>query len=537
MRSIATIDCETDPFDGEIIPKPFLWGYFDGECYEEFKKTKELIEFIYTLPKQIVYAHNGGKFDWHFLLEFIPPWERVMIINGRLAKFKIGEVEFRDSWNILPVPMSKMQKDEFDYSKMHKSKRALHMNEIRRYLQNDCRYLYQFVNRFISDYGMSLTLAGAAMKTWENMRGAKAPHDRDGVLYANFKHFYYGGRCQVFQDGLINHAVDLYDINSAYPFAMLSHHPINEMYGEISESKLHKTSPKNYGGLFITCDAVSKGAFPFRAEDGSLSFPDDKEVRTYHVTGWEYFAALETDTVDIKKIVRVFYFPVKTTFTDYVMHFYESRKEAQADDDKAGDLISKLFMNSLYGKFGANPENYHEHIIAEPEAIDIDGIVRGAPMDVGLRGEWSFGGMLGTRYLAQKPLEDEAHRYYNVCTAASITGYVRAMLWKAICQCEGVVYCDTDSIFCRDGSALKLGKELGEWKLEAECVGGAVGGKKLYTFERKDGTHKMASKGVKLTVDELREIAQGREVVYHPLAPSFSVHSPPKHVKRIIRKR
>jgi|WetSurMetagenome_2_1015567.scaffolds.fasta_scaffold01855_4 hypothetical protein len=537
MRPFAIVDSETDPFDGVNIPKPFIWGYYDGESYYTFLTVKEFIEFIYTLPAMIVYAHNGGKFDWHFILDYIPAWDKVMIINGRLAKFKIGEVEFRDSWNILPVPLSKMQKDVFDYSKMHKDVRDLHMPEIRRYLQNDCQYLYRFVKRFRDDYGSSLTLAGAAMKRWEAMRGKKAPEDFGGVLYNDFKHYYYGGRCQVFIDGMIDNAVKLFDINSAYPFAMLSLHPIDNNYSEISFKKMMSLDKKNHGGLFITCDAISGGAFPFRDVDGSLIFPSDSIPRTYHITGWEYFTALKTKTAVIKNITKILYFPIKTTFTDYVQHFYTSRKEAKAAGDDAGDLLCKLFMNSLYGKFGANPENYQEHVIAEACAIDADGVVRGAPMDTGQSGSWVFGGMLGSRYLAQKPIDEEQQRYYNVCTAASITGYVRAMLWEAICNCEGVVYCDTDSIFCKEAKGLKIGKELGEWDLEAECKSGAVAGKKLYAFEKLDGEFKYASKGARLTVAQLYEVAAGNEVVYNPLAPTFSVHSEPKHIKRIIRKR
>ena len=152
-KVIAVADCETDPFDGHIIPSPFLWGYYDGTNYEEFTTTDKFIEFIYTLPPTILYAHNGGKFDWHFILDYIEDLEKVMIINGRLAKFTIGEVEFRDSMNILPVSLKKMQKDEFDYNKMKADVRHKYMAEIKRYLYHDCLYLYQYVTGFIDDPG------------------------------------------------------------------------------------------------------------------------------------------------------------------------------------------------------------------------------------------------------------------------------------------------------------------------------------------------------------------------------------------------
>src|SRR5512147_708036 len=92
-KVIAVADCETDPFDGVTIPEPFIWGYYDGTHYEEFTNTDDFIRYIYTLGDTILYAHNGGKFDWYFILDYIDDFSKVMIINGRLSKFKIGDVE------------------------------------------------------------------------------------------------------------------------------------------------------------------------------------------------------------------------------------------------------------------------------------------------------------------------------------------------------------------------------------------------------------------------------------------------------------
>ena len=114
-REIAVADCETDPFKINRIPAPFVWGYYDGEIYKEFSTTKEFIEFVKNENK-IIYAHNGGKFDWHFIKEYIEPEQKIMVINGRLASFKIGNCEFRDSYNLLPVPLSAYQKTEIDYN-------------------------------------------------------------------------------------------------------------------------------------------------------------------------------------------------------------------------------------------------------------------------------------------------------------------------------------------------------------------------------------------------------------------------------------
>src|SRR4051812_21942910 len=113
MREIWVADAETDPFEHGADIQPFIWGAFNGTEYHEFETTAALVDFFRD-KKVIVYAHNGGRFDWHFLLPHLDPFTPVMIIAGRLAKFTIGECEFRDSYNILPSPLSAYQKDEID---------------------------------------------------------------------------------------------------------------------------------------------------------------------------------------------------------------------------------------------------------------------------------------------------------------------------------------------------------------------------------------------------------------------------------------
>ena len=70
-RRVATADCETDPFKKGRIPRPFVWGFYDGDEYREFwGDTQD--DFAEFLGQQdvICYMHNGGKFDFHYLIEY-----------------------------------------------------------------------------------------------------------------------------------------------------------------------------------------------------------------------------------------------------------------------------------------------------------------------------------------------------------------------------------------------------------------------------------------------------------------------------------
>ena len=145
----------------------------------------------------------------------------------------------------------------------------------------------------------------------------------------------------------------------------------------------------------------------------------------------------------------------------------------------------------------------------------------------GCVGEWEWNVDINPDLcIISRPLPKDQQQFYNVATSASITGFVRAFMWRAMCQCSGVLYCDTDSIAALDVSSLDYGDELGQWDLEGRFDYGAIGGRKLYAFHYQDqpqrfdwsdkSTHKhwkMASKGVKLTPEQMIRVAKGSTVL------------------------
>lgn len=513
-RPIAVIDSETDPFKFGRMPEPFIWGFYDGNVYLTFDSTKELAEYLQT-QDIIVYAHNGGKFDYHFLLPYLNKKEKVMVINSRLAKWKLGKCELRDSYNILPVPLSAINKDVFDYTKMEKNVRHKHMPEIKAYLKNDCVYLYDAIIKYVNEYGLHLTQAGASFRVWQNRFDGETPRTSRG-FYNEFSRYYFGGRVSCFESGVFNGNFDFIDINSAYPFAMRHKHP----WGK--ECDMSKRWPKDHEihRSFVTLTCYSAGAFPIRRENGSLDFPH--EINTYHVTGHELMAALATDTIKNPKIEYSYIFQDEIDFTEYVDYFYQLKLDAEKSGDKASRLFAKLFMNSLYGKFAANPDRYKEYIIDNFDSHCPEGYAHDAA--------------IGNKQLYSRPLPEPIQRWYNIATAASITGWVRGYLWKAINQVENPLYCDTDSIICKSTGNLPMGDKLGAWATEAKLDQVAIAGKKLYACRLKDGSYKTASKGARLKPHEIIKVAKGQDITYKPDAPTFSLSLGNRFTTRLIRK-
>ncbi len=545
-RRIAVIDAETDPFLYNQDVRPFLWGFYDGDDYREFSNARDLFAFLRTQPL-IVYAHNGGKFDYTFCLDELDAYSEVFIINGRLAQFKVGECEFRDSFNILPEKLANFAidgetKHEMDYTKMRVDRRAQHMPEIRRYLRQDCVVLWKVVSAFINKYGRGLTLAGAAMKFWQEFTNNTAPRS-SGPFYDNHAPYYCGGRVQCFRSGIIDEHFKVFDINSAYPCAMLLEHPFSvistPMDCDISEPVIPQS--------FYDVECVAAGCFPWK--DGeTLSFPDDGEKRVYRVGGWELQAALDTGAIDpgTSRIHERKDFSRTIDFQSYINHFYPIKQHAVKGSTDY--VFAKLMMNSLYGKFGSNPETYkHYGIVPAKKRKAFCSPQNKKAREIGrFNGPWKSAGDLGPWALVQTPATDG--KYYNVATAASITSCVRAKLWRMIHAVKAaggsVLYVDTDSIACimpaSGSNPFAISDQLGDWSDEGTFDRGGIAGKKNYAFHRTVPTKrgewwKTACKGVRWGADEIMAVAAGAELVYLPPAASRSLFKPPKFITRTIK--
>lgn len=524
-RVIATIDSETDPFEYGIDLQPFIWDIFDGVEHYTFNTIEECLKFLED-KDWLIYAHNGGKFDFHFMLEFIPDGSELKMVGGRIGKFKIGDCEFRDSYLILPMPLKSYKKKEFDYDKLKRDIRADHMPEIIEYLHSDTEYLHELVTQFIENYGGGLTLAGSAFKVF-NKDFAEIENEKTNFcFYDMFSDFYYGGRVECFKKGVIKRPLKMIDIKSAYPTAMKKRHAFGKSFSTSSQLPEDKSELEK---AFIHFVGTSKGALPYRNnEEMSLEFPNDDIEREYFCTGWELIAGLETKTVEIKRVISCHNFHSYICFDTYVDHFYGMKETSEKES--AEYLFAKLFLNALYGKYASNPEEYTRAYIHSNMA---DGAEEGLEVT----------GKVGTRYLMERDLFENEMNYYNVATAASITGWVRAHLFRSLLKVKNPIYCDTDSIICSDLGELSLGKHLGDWGLDGEFKGGGIGGKKIYALEFKEPiikngkkiTHKTACKGARLSAAEIMRVCQGETVIYKNPVPNFSLKTKKKYIDRAIR--
>jgi DNA polymerase elongation subunit (family B) len=510
------MDFETDPFEFGTVVKPFACGLYDGKNFASVWSSKcaeKMVEHLNTLDPAIVYIHNGGRFDIFFLLKYLHAEMR--IINGRIVSARLGDHEIRDSYSIIPVALSQYKKDDIDINKLRRECREAHRVEILSYLRGDCVYLHELVTAFREDFGEFLTIGSAAMNQLRKFHPFELGN---AYLDEKFrKQFFFGGRVQCFKSGVIDAPFSIYDVNSMYPHVMKNvMHPTGKAF-ELDTQVGRKTH-------FVMAEGWQRGpygVFPLRNRQGGIDFTT--EYGRFACTIHEWNMALETGWFKPRKVIKVYNFEQTICFPDFVDHFYSARMKAKKDGDKIRLIFYKLILNSAYGKFAQNPDNFCDWAITQNQRLPEP---------------WTehFIHNEGEYVIWKKGIT--RHSYYNVCIGASITGAARAQLANGLFRSTGSFYCDTDSIICRRLSGVeKSDTVLGAWKLEAQGERLAIAGKKLYAGFDADGECvKMASKGARISPEEIVRVAQGETVTFRKDAPTFKLDGRVEFVERRIRR-
>jgi hypothetical protein len=128
--------------------------------------------------------------------------------------------------------------------------------------------------------------------------------------------------------------------------------------------------------------------------------------------------------------------------------------------------------------------------------------------------------------------------FENVGTAASITGAARAQLLEAMHNALDPVYCDTDSLICRELKTVELHPtNLGAWDCEAEIDEIIICGKKLYAYRgEKIKGEKIKSKGTSgVTWKDMEFILNGGELLVPAKAPTLTKSGSQAYIDRKIK--
>ncbi len=558
--SVGVGDIETDPFaPGRLEINPFVAGYFDGKRKQIWWGPDCIEKMVAAFKKArgIIYFHNGGNFDFHFLLEFLPVADCEWLCMGkRIVRIKLPwGLELRDSFAIIPKKLAAYDKQEIDYKKFEANVREKHRDEIVSYLKSDLENLFNMVGGFLARFPAEVTLASSVFKLMKKEYDYN-PGRSSREFDEKFRPFFFGGRVQFFELGAIQGRYHVVDINSAYPHSMTKPH----WFGFSGEACVGM--PKRYReqSLYVV-DCLAQGCFPERQKTGGVEFPHKRG--RFNVTGWELIAAKELGLVEDLKIL-VCYTPTQVLdIGKFAKTLYGKKLAAKKAGDKEEEFFNKIAVNAGYGKLALNPTRFSEvrvmPLFEEPEYVNEKGRpIKRAKAEKEGQTLWENcwdDKDRGLSFWKRSSYKEGIDKFVNVATAASITGYVRSFLMRSMAVTGGAVYCDTDSLVLKSVKGLKLSDRLGDWKLELTVDSGKKGtddkgkvkqsglwlaGKKLYAaFGQEPGGKwkwKIASKGVKLTPERIISIALGNTETMTFDAPTFSLFSRPKFVTREVNR-
>lgn len=589
-RRIAVMDFETDPFgmddSGKELNKgrsvwPFLWVWYDGEtlkeCWDNENCVQSFVDFVSTLEHHyIIYAHNGGHFDYMFLTKyFVGP---LFCINSRIVRAHLASrvlfdhngqaqlQELRDSFAIIPEALADAaQKHKFDYKNMASGRRERHRKEIIEYARQDVLETYRIVKEHRAMFGDTLTMAQAAMS---KLNEAMAPlghpniskfrvHDQlSPSMDAILREWYFGGRVECFERGILtpsNGAREfrIYDVNSMYASVMRNvRHPVGNQWS-ITRDITANTD-------FALIDATSNGALPMREPSGGLRFHRGRAI--YNASIHEINAGIDTGTLIIHRVLHARECKRKTDFRSFIDKYYALRLEAKehkklAIDDGNIDrelywdvmqLFFKRVMNGAYGKYAQNPREFKDYELRQP----------GEEPPSAAHG-WRLEYVTPIVHIYSRRTEamfpgSAARSYLNVATAASITGAARARLLRGLVNSTRAVYCDTDSIVCESLTDDIDPDQLGAFKLEKTAHTLAIAEKKLYCAMGEVSNNaeenarrikewgdaacvKLASKGVRLHAPDIFAIARGETIEHAIKAPKIKMDGRQVFTTRRIR--
>lgn len=509
-RRIIAYDLEWYPrkprIPKELWLKLRLVGVFDGEEYRTYTSVSAFLceEMTPENSGAWFYAHAGGLADILFLLPILRDsrYQVEMSFSGSSAII-VRISDGRDHW-ILIDSLWTLRSSLADIGEAIGLPKGdvewdCPLPELIAYNERDCRIVYAALTQFedlLHSLGSELkaTLASTSMALFRRRYLSK---DLVTSIPANDKlrQAYFGGKVVVYQR--YAERGFCYDINSSFPFAMLSPLP-GRLLRTISERGLNR--PRLPEGQQYFADVtvrIARDICPLpKRSGGSLYFP----VGEWR--GWysgDEIALL--DSHEIARVHEVMLYDARLDLATFAQELYDRRKAATYEFHS---ILLKYLLNSGYGKFGEREEKSSVILNPGPEIWEKvhsgELVVTGNP----------FPGCL----CFDRSVELQ---HVHVPFAAAITARARANLHRFELQCDPVLYCDTDSV-CTP-TVLPVSKELGELKREYSFspeLGGAefVAGK-LYRLGSK-----VRAKGFPLEriVKEAYDRGKGSSELYEDFA-------------------
>lgn len=451
-------------YESEYVTNNKLTFYSIPEFYDwmESKIRKNNTTYIW--------AHNMS-YDLRILhmFEEMPTrgWELVKSVidsNRCMVKWKRDRtyVEWISSTNFFKLSLRKIgeilkeYKGEVDFNTASDA-------ELATYCQQDVVVLKKLMLEFfqlIDNHGWGKLKETAASQSMSIFRTAYKTHeifihtDKDAIKLE--REGYKGARTECFKIGKYwGHFWDL-DFNSMYPSVMRDCLFPTKLISFRFSNNLNELKHwmKTHYVIAKVKLAVDRPIFGVKGD--RFIFPIGTYTTVLHQCELEY-------ALDGGYLVGVEEFAVyeqAPIFREYIETLYSLRVRAKKEHNGIYVLAYKLFMNSLYGKFGQL--KIDNECIGESDIQDVYS-ERVYDLDAD---EWSIIRSYGGKVYQQKTTDEESFNSFPAI-AGAVTAYGRMKLWRAMEKCglEHVYYVDTDSLFTDMQGMQAVHDEMDEYEL------------------------------------------------------------------------
>ena len=338
------------------------WCFFYNLSYDAEVILKLLGAELYRYKSTGKLEFNFGKYRIVYY-----PEKCLKITTGHhsvifydIAQFYHSDLvtAYQNNIGELPKEYLKFKKKRSEFSPTYYRRNT---NQVRSYCISDCKYTKQLAEHWIKLFDDAFSFYPArwlssgylAEKVLINNKINIPKFDSIPYVIQEMAYrSYYGGRFEIIKRGLIGKAF-LYDINSAYPYAITQIPDLSK--GKwIKRKSIHKDTKLGFFRIRANSpDCKYIPPFPFRVKS-NIIFPSG-EFETY-VTLQE-LQACKSKT--FYRILESYQFIPESDiypYRDFIEKLYQKRMELKAQNNPL-QLPIKIILNSIYGKTGQSVEN------------------------------------------------------------------------------------------------------------------------------------------------------------------------------------
>lgn len=524
FEKFITLDIETRTINGVFIP--YCISLYDGKkawsfYLTDYKDSNDMLKAaINSILRNkynhyMVYAHNFSGFDGIFLLKIladlghIEPLMRdgkIININLRFAinNNKQGLLKFRDSLLLLPnslrdladslkvesksffpfdfvndpnvdlnyvgpIPEYSLWKDitKYEFEQLQQENWSL-KNETIKYCQQDCITLHQILvefNNLVYDrWSLNIskfpTISSLALGIYKSnyMKENTVPKIT-GQMAIDIRKAFTGGRTDTFVP--YTEKQHHYDVNSLYPHVMATQPmPVGPVH--YFEGNMLNHKPEAFGFFYCKVTTPENMNIPLL----QTKVDTGEGLRTIAPLGTWYDWIFSEEIKKLSEhgyqfeVLKGYTFGKEIIFKEYVDDLYKIKQESQSGSPMY--RISKLLLNSLFGKMGVNLDSNEISVVSSKD-------LHLTFSDSNVWDVIDLNNGKSIVFFSKKDLDLTEETYNgpdaNVAIAAAISSLGRIHMLPFLTNPNyGLVYIDTDGVIL--SAQLKTSPLLGNIKYE-----------------------------------------------------------------------